>query len=168
MITLGQYTFWPYIHFENLNKAAKCILCTEIGKNFEAVIPASKWKPLVNCSEPNEDIQLDLGGLITSEKDQDIRFLPCIGRFSKYSTIEIFDKANEINVVKFLDKNIQMLGVPRNTRLDQARCLIGKKVKNSCKENNINIFTAPANDHRAIGLVERLIKKNNQKTTKRR
>ena len=109
MITIGQYTFWPYIHFENLNKAAKCILCTEIGKNLEAVIPASKYEPFVNCSEPNEDIQLDFGGLITSQKDQDIRFLACIDRFSKYSTMAIFDKANEINVVKVLDKNIQIL-----------------------------------------------------------
>ena len=48
-------------------------------------------------------------------------------------------------------------GVPRNIRLDQARCLIGYKVKNYCKQHIINIITAPANDHRAIGLVDRLI-----------
>ena len=47
--------------------------------------------------------------------------------------------------------------IPRNIRLDQARCLKGNKVKNFCKQNNINIITAPANDHRAIGLVERSI-----------
>ena len=47
--------------------------------------------------------------------------------------------------------------VPRNNRLDQARCLIGYKVKYFCKQNHINVITAPANDHRAIGLVERLI-----------
>ena len=50
-----------------------------------------------------------------------------------------------------------MNGVPGNIRLDQARCLIGYKVKNFCKQNNINIISAPANDHRVIGLVERLI-----------
>ena len=109
------------------------------------------------CTEPNEEIQIDFGGPITNEKDQDIHFLACIDRFSKYPSVEVFDKANGPNVLKFLDDYIQIHGVPRNIRLDQARCLIGYKVKNFCKQHNIKILTAPANDHRAIGLVERLI-----------
>ena len=60
--------------------------------------------------------------------------------------------------MKFLDEYIHIHGVPRNIRLDQARCLIGYKVKSICKQHNINIITVPANDPRAIGLVERLIK----------
>ena len=157
MITLGQNAFWPYMRREILNKAAQCKPCTDIGKNLKPVVPASKWKPLLHCTEPNEEIQIDFGGPITKEKDQDIYFLACIDRFSKYPTVEVFDKANGPNVLKFLDDYIQIHGVPRNFRLDQARCLIGYKVKNFCKQHNINILTAPANDHRAIGLVERLI-----------
>ena len=75
----------------------------------------------------------------------------------KYLTVEVFEKANGPNVIKFLDEYIHIHGVPRKIRLDQARCLIGYKVKNFCKQHNINIITAPANNHRAIGLVERLI-----------
>ena len=71
--------------------------------------------------------------------------------------MELFEKANGPNVIKILDDYIHIHGVPRNIRLDQARCLIGYKVKKYCKQHNINIITAPANDHRAIGLVERLI-----------
>ena len=67
--------FGPYMHLEILNKAAKCKPCTEIGKNLEPVLPASKWSPLVSCSEPNKETQIDFGGPITSEKDQDIHFL---------------------------------------------------------------------------------------------
>ena len=33
-----------------------------------------------------------------------------------------------------------------------------KKVESFFNQNNINIITAPANDHRAIGLVERVSK----------
>ena len=69
----------------------------------------------------------------------------------------MFDKANGPKVVKFLVGSIQIHGVPRNIRVDHARCLIGNEVKNSCKQNNMNIVTAPANNHRAIELVERLI-----------
>ena len=137
---------------------ALCRPCTDIGKNLKPVVPASKWNPLLNCSEPNEEIQNDFGGAITNEKDQDIPFLACIDRFSKYPTVEVFEKVKEPNVIKFLDEHIHIHGVPRNIRLDQARCLIGYKVKNFCKQHKINIITVPANDHRAIGLVERLIK----------
>ena len=137
-------------------KAAKCKPCTDIDKNLKLVVSASKWQPL-NCSEPNEEKQIDFGGPITNEKDQDTHFLACIDRFSKYPTVEVFDKTNGPNVIKFLDEYNQIHRVPRNIRLDQARCLIGYKVRNFCKQHNINIITAPANDHRAIGLVERLI-----------
>ena len=42
-------------------------------------------------------------------------------------------------------------------RLDQATCLVGKQGTNYCNENNINIIDAPVGDHRAIGLMERMI-----------
>ena len=132
MITLGQYAFWPYMRREIPNKAAQCKPCTDICKNLKPVVSASKWQPLLNCFEAND-------------------------RFSKYSTVEVFDKANGPKVIQFLDEYIQINCVPRNIRLVQARCLFGYKVKNFCKQHNINIMTAPANDHRAIGLVERLI-----------
>ena len=48
-------------------------------------------------------------------------------------------------------------GVPRTVRLDQARCFTGKKFETLCLENKITPIFAPANDRRAIGLVERLI-----------
>ena len=35
--------------------------------------------------------------------------------------------------------------------------MVGKQVTNYCNENNINIIDAPVGDHRAIGLVERMI-----------
>ena len=157
LITLGQYAFWPYMHREILNKAEQCQPCTDIGKNHKPVVSESTWQHLLICSEPNEEIQIDFRGPFTNEKDQDIQFLACIDSFSKYPTVEVFDKANEPNVIKFLNEYIQIHGVSRNIKLDRARCLIGYKVKIFCKQRNINIVTAPANDHRAIGLVERLI-----------
>ena len=47
--------------------------------------------------------------------------------------------------------------------MDQARCQTGNIIKEFCNRNNIKIIFAPANDHRSIGLVERLIQ-----TVKRR
>ena len=124
MMTLGHYEFWPYMHREILNKAAQCKPCTDVGKNLKPVVPASKWKPLLNFSEVNEEIQIDFGGPITNEKDQNIHFFACIDRFFKYPTVEVFDKANGPDVIKFLDEYIQIHGVPQNIGLDQGLCLI--------------------------------------------
>ena len=141
------------MHREILNKAAQCKPCTDFGKNLKPVVSASKLQPFLNFSEPNEEIHIDFGGPISNEKDQDIHFLACMNRFSKYPATEVFEKANGPNVIKFLDDYIQIHGVPRYIRLDAAHCLNGYKVKNFCNQHNINIITAPANDHRAIGLV---------------
>ena len=54
---------------------------------------------------------------------------------------------------------IEHHGNPRSIRLDQAKCLVGRQVKNFCNRNKIETMEAPVNDHRAIGLVERLIQK---------
>ena len=142
---------------EILYLAAQCKPCTDIGKNLKPVVPASKRRPLLNCSEPNEEIRIVFGGPFTDEKDQDFHIRACIDCFSKYPTVEVFEKANGPNVIKFLDEYFHIHVVPRNIRLDHSRCIIGYNFENFCKQHNINIITAPANDHRAIGLVERLI-----------
>ena len=94
------------MHREILNKVAQCEPCTDIGKNLKPVVPASKRKPLLNCSEPSEEIQIDFGGPITNKKDKDFHFLACIDLFSKYPTVEVMDKANGPNVIKVLDEYI--------------------------------------------------------------
>ena len=38
--------------------------------------------------------------------------------------------------------------------------MVGNQVKTFCNKNNTEIIEAPVNDHRAIGLVERLIQTN--------
>ena len=52
---------------------------------------------------------------------------------------------------------VENQGIFRSIRLDQAKCLLGHRVKKFCNRNNIEFIEAPVNDHRAIGLVERLI-----------
>ena len=52
---------------------------------------------------------------------------------------------------------IENQGIPRSIRLDQAKCSVGNQVETFCNKNNIDIIEAPVNNHRASGLVERLI-----------
>ena len=99
MISLSQYAWWPYMHREILAKICDCVPCTDIGKNLKPIIPISKWHPHKLCQEPKEENQIDFGGPIWNEKDREIYFLICIDRYSKYPTVEIFEKANGTNVV---------------------------------------------------------------------
>ena len=59
--------------------------------------------------------------------------------------------------MKFLQDYVLLHGIPRTIRLDQARCQTGQQIKTFCSQNNIQLIEAPIHDHRAIGLVERLI-----------
>ena len=157
MISLSQYAWWPFMHREILAKTSDCVPGTEIRKNLKLVIPKSKGHPHKLCQEPNEETQIDFGGPILNEKDKEIYFLSCIDRYSKYPTVEIFEKAYGTNVVKFLREYAYNHGTQRTIRLDQANCLVGKQVTNYCNENNINILDAPVGDHRALRIVERMI-----------
>ena len=49
-------------------------------------------------------------------------------------------------------------GVPRNIRCDQAQGFRAKKFMIYCKNKNIKLIFAPVDDHRSMGMVERLIR----------
>ena len=103
-------------------------------------------------------MQLDFGGgPIHNEKDSSF-FLACIDRFSKFKTAELFDRANGQNVLKFLQVYVILHYIPRAIRVDHEKCQIGQQMKAFCNQNNIQFTEAPIHDHRANGLVERLIK----------
>ena len=144
------------MHREILNKAAQCKPCTDIGKNLKPFrrLNGNHCRHVQSLMKKCKMILVDP---FQMKKIKIFFFLACVDRFSKFPTVEVFEKANGPNVLKLLEDYIHIHGVPRNIRLDQARSLIGNKVKTFCKQHNINKLTAPANDHRAIGLVERLI-----------
>ena len=59
-------------------------------------IPFNKWPPLKLCKVQNEEIQIDFSEPIYKEKNQEVYFLSCIDRFSKFPTAEVFDRAQNI------------------------------------------------------------------------
>ena len=157
MIDMAPNAWWPYMHRDITSKTAKCNPFVKIGKNLKSIIPANKWAPLKLCKVPNEEVQFDFGGHIYKEKNQTVYFPACIDRFSKFPTAEVFDRANTDNISKFVQEYIVIRGIPRSIRLDQALCQSGNQIKTFCNQNNIQLIEAPIHDHRAIGLVERLI-----------
>ena len=70
---------------------------------------------------PDEAIQIDFGGPIYDEKDQEVYLLACIKCFSKLPTADVFDRGNAQNVLKFLQDFFLLHGIPRAIRLDHAK-----------------------------------------------
>ena len=153
MTDMALDAWWPYRHRDIITKTAKCNPCVKIGTNLKSTFPSSKWAPLKLCKVTNEGIQFDIDGPIYNEKNQEVYFLVCIDRLSKFPTAEVFDE----NFLKFLQEYVLLPGIPRTIRLDQVQCEIGHHIKVFCNQNNIQLIEAPIHDHRAIGLVERLI-----------
>ena len=157
MTDMATHAWWPYMERDIISKTAKCNPCVKIGKSLKSIIPANKWAPLKLCKVPNEEIQIDFGGPIYNEKNEEIYFLAYTDRFSKFPTAEVFDRANADNILKFLQEYVLLHEIPRSIRLDQAWCQTGNQIKAFCSQNNIRLIEAPIHDHKAIGLVERLI-----------
>ena len=157
MTDMATHDWWPYMHRDIVTKTAKFNPCVKIGKKLKYIIPANKWAPLKSCKVPNEEIQFDFGGPIYNEKNQEVYFLACIDRFSKFPTTEVFDRANADNILKFLQEYVLLHGIPRSIRLDQVLCQTGQQIEPFCNQNIVQLIEAPIPNHRAIGLVERLI-----------
>ena len=85
------------------------------------------------------------------KKSRDL--LSCMYRL----TADVFDRANADNILKFFQEYVLLHGTPLSIRLDQARCQTGQQIKAFCSQKNIQSIEAPIHDHRAIGLIERLI-----------
>ena len=89
MLSPAQNICWPYIHRDKLAKASERKACTDVGKNLKPVIPHSKWSPLVNCTEPIEELQIHFGGPFLNEKGFEQYFQAGTDSHFKYRTKQI-------------------------------------------------------------------------------
>ena len=58
---------------------------------------------------------------------------------------------------KYFEDYSNFHGIPRSKRCDQAQAFKAREFEIYCKVKNIKLILAPAGDHRATGMVERLI-----------
>ena len=110
--------------------------------------------------EPNEEVQLDFTeALPTEELNKDAYIFVSNDKWSKLSTVKVVSNATTDIAIKIMQRYISKHGVPCKFRCDQAQTFRDLKSQFFCKSNNINLIFAPVDDHRSIGVVERLIQK---------
>ena len=157
MIRLANLIWFPHIHRTIKLRAENCKQCTDQGKNLKPIIPKSDLGKLPKLLEPNQEIQLDFAGPLPNESNNEIYILVAIGRFSRYPSAVVHPNCDASTAIDFLRKYCEFHGIPRSIRCDQAQAFKSKSFDVYCKNKNIKLIFSPTHDHRATGMVERLI-----------
>ena len=107
--------------------------------------------------QPNEEVQLDFADPLPDELNRDAFILVAIDKWSKLPTAKVVSKTTADIAIKFVQRYISNNEVPRRLRCDQAQTFRAEKFQIFCRTNNIKLLFAPVDDHRTIGVVERMI-----------
>ena len=137
--------------------AQNCKQCTEQGKNLKPILGKNLSFQMEPVVEPNEEVQLDFAGPLPDELNRDAYILVAIDKWSKFPTAKVVSNTTADIAIKFMQRFISNNRVPRRLRCYQAQTFRAKKFQIFCRSNNIKLLFAPVDDHRAIGVVERMI-----------
>ena len=158
MLALAKLVWWPHIHSEIVAKAKACRHCIDKGEILKPIIPKNQLGDLPKLNEPNEEIQMDFAGPIPYKNStQNNYILVTVDRLSRFPHAETFHNCETETAIDYLEKYCKLHGIPRSIRCDQAQAFKAKEFDIFCKNKNIKLILAPAGDHRATGMVERLI-----------
>ena len=157
MLDLCQNIWFPHIHRTEVQMAQRCRECTQQGKNTKSIIGKQHSFQMEPVVEPNEEVQLDFAEPLPGELNRDAYILVAVNKWSKFPTAKLVSNRTADVALKFMQRYISNNGVHRSLRCDQAQTFRANKFQLLCKSNNKKLLFAPVDDHRSIGVVERLI-----------
>ena len=159
MIRLAKLIWFPQIHRTIALRAENCKQCLDRGKNLKPITPKSELWALPKLSEPNEKLQLNFAGPIVDIKNNNNEhyILAAVDRFSRYPSAIVHTNCDTQTAIEFLNQYCKFHVIPRSIRCDQAQAFKSRAFKIYCKEKNIKLIFFTTHDHRASGMVERLI-----------
>ena len=158
MLEAAKHVWYPYLHRDIVATAQNCKNCREKCKNFKVISGKQHYTTLDAVVEPNEEIQLDFAGPLPDENDTEVYILVVVDRFSRFPYAKVVTNNKADTIIRFMQNQIVNQGVPRAIRCDQAQGFRAKKFLIYCKSNNVKLIFAPVDDHRAMGMVERLMR----------
>ena len=97
------------------------------------------------------------GPMPFKNKTQNNYILVTVDRLSRFPHAETFNNCDTNTAIEYLERYCRLHGIPRSIRCDQAQAVKAKEFELFCKNRNIKLILAPADDHRGTGIVERLI-----------
>ena len=158
MLRLADSIWLPRIHRDVTYKAQSCSDCIRNGRSLKAILTKSQLGTLTKLNEPKEEIQMDFAGPLSfREHKDDYYILVTVDRLTRYPHAKVYKNCDTETALKYLEEYCNFHGIPRSIRFDQAQAFIAQEFEVYCKDKNIKLILAPAGDHRATGMVERLI-----------
>ena len=157
MQNLCQNICFLHIHRTIVQMAQSFRECTQQGKNLKPVIGKQHSVQMEPVVEPNEQLQLGFTGPLPDELNKDAYILVALDTWSKFPKSKVVSNTTADVALKFMHGYISNNGIPRRSRCGQSQTFRAKKFQLFCKSNNIKLLFAPVNDHRSIGVVERLV-----------
>ena len=158
-ILATQYIWWPKkIYREIQVHGENCIECVKAGKNLKPLSNHNTFGKLSTVKEPDQEMELDFAGPLPLVWGTKKYILVCVDRFSKFPSAQIKSSTTVKSIINFLSNYIALHGIPRTIKTDQGFGFISKEVGEFCHEHNLKVIFSPVGDHRARGLVERLIR----------
>ena len=158
MLRLADLIWFPCIRRDVTYKAQSSPDCIKNGKNLKAIQTKSQLVTLLKLNEPNEEKQTDFAGPLTfREQTDDYYLLVTVDRLTGYLHAQVYKNCDTETALKYLEEYCNFHGIPRSIRCDQAQAFIAREFELYCTDKNIKPMLAPAGDHRATGMVERLI-----------
>ena len=158
MLEAAKHIWYPFLHRDIVTAAQNCKECRTKGKNLRVISGKKHFTNLDAVVEPNEEIQLDFAGPLPDENKKDVYILVGVDRFSRFPYAKVVTNNKADTIIRFMQTHLVNQGVPRNIRCDQAQGFRAKKFRIYCNSNNIKLIFAPVDDHRSMGMVERLIR----------
>ena len=159
MLRLADLVWFPRIHRDVTTKAQSCGDCIKKGKNLKPLITKNSLGTLPKLTEPNEEFQLDFAGPIPFREQKQNYILVSLDRLTRFPHAQVFKDCDTETALIYLSEYCQFRGIPRSIRCDQAQAFKAREFKIFCKNKNRKLILAPAGDHRATGMVERLIQR---------
>ena len=157
MLNLFQHVWFPHILRTIVHMAQNCKNCTEQGKNLKPIIGKKHSFLMEPVVEPNEEVQLDFAEPLPDKLNRKAYFLVAVDKWTKFPTAKVISNTTADIAIKFMQRYISNNGVPRRLRCDQAQTFRAKKFQLFCNSNKIKLLFAPVDDHRAIGIAERMM-----------
>ena len=157
MMHLANLIWFPRIHREIVTLTQNCQPCIKIGKNLKPLIPKNKTSQLPPLLEPNQEVQMDFAGPILDEQQKESYILASVDRYSRYPQAKVYQNCDAETAIEYLNQYMKFHGIPRNIRCDQTQAFKSRQFEIYCKNNNIKLILAPVGNHRATGMIERLI-----------
>ena len=157
MLEAAKPVWYPYLHRDIVATAQNCKNCRDKGKNLK-IIPGKKhYTTLDAVVEPNEIIQLNFTGPLQDDNDKEVYILVGVDRFSRFPYAKVSNNRAD-TIIRLLQNHIVNYGVRVTSDAITHKVSGPKSFLIICKTNSTKLIFAPVDEHRAMGMVERLIR----------